>query len=64
MTPGSSREHPIVRPTARVLLLDPSDRTMLFTANTPDEETASRSGSLLAEVWNPERRTKRPPLAN
>lgn len=39
MTPGSSRENPIVRPTARVLLLDQSDRTLLFTAMTPDVET-------------------------
>lgn len=39
MTPGSSREHPIIRPTARILLLDESDRTLLFTAMTPDEET-------------------------
>ncbi len=39
MTPGSSREHPIVRPSARLLLLDPSDRALLFNANTLDEET-------------------------
>jgi 8-oxo-dGTP pyrophosphatase MutT (NUDIX family) len=39
VTPGSSREQPIVRPTARVLLLDGAGRTMLFTANTPDEDT-------------------------
>ncbi len=36
MTPGSSREHPIIRPTARVLLLDADDRVLLFTVNTPD----------------------------
>jgi 8-oxo-dGTP pyrophosphatase MutT (NUDIX family) len=39
MTPGSSRDNPIVRPTARVLLLDASDRALLFTANTPDLDT-------------------------
>ena len=37
MTLGQSRERPIVRPTARVLLLDETDRALLFTANTPDE---------------------------
>lgn len=39
MTPGSSREHPIVRPTARVLLLDPSDRALMFTVEEPDIDT-------------------------
>lgn len=39
MTAGESRENAILRPTARVLLLDESDRTLLFTAMTPDEET-------------------------
>ncbi|MBA4181949.1 MAG: hypothetical protein C0506_15265 [Anaerolinea sp.] len=39
MTPGSSREYPIVRPTARVLLLDAAGRTMLFTVKQPDELT-------------------------
>ncbi|MGE3073505.1 MAG: NUDIX hydrolase [Dehalococcoidia bacterium] len=39
MNPGSSRDNPIVRPTARVLLIDPLDRTLLFTAKEPDEET-------------------------
>lgn len=38
--PGpSSREHPIPRPTSRVLLLDGAGRTLLFTANEPDEES-------------------------
>ena len=37
--PGSARDNPIIRPTARVLLLDPDDRTLLFTATTPDEDT-------------------------
>lgn len=36
--PGS-REDPIVRPTARVLLLDGADRALLFTAKTPDVDT-------------------------
>ena len=39
VTPGSSRDNPIIRPTSRVLLLDGSDRTLLFTAMTQDEET-------------------------
>lgn len=39
MKPGESRECAIIRPTARVLLLDEFDRTLLFTAMTPDEET-------------------------
>ncbi len=39
MTPGSSRDDPILRPTARVLLLDESNRTLLFTVTQPDEET-------------------------
>jgi 8-oxo-dGTP pyrophosphatase MutT (NUDIX family) len=39
MTPGSSPESPIVRPTARVLLLDGQDRALLFTAKTPDIDT-------------------------
>jgi len=39
MTPGSSRDNPIIRPTARVLLLDADDRALLFTANTPDIDT-------------------------
>lgn len=39
MTPGSSRQNPIVRPTARVLLLDPQNRTLLFTAKEPDIDT-------------------------
>ncbi len=39
MNPGSSRENPIVRPTARVLLLDPIGRTLLFTAKDPDIDT-------------------------
>lgn len=39
MTPGSSRDNPFVRPTARVLLLDDSDRTLLFTAAKPDDDT-------------------------
>ena len=36
--PGSSREHPIVRPTARVLLLDAADRTLLFRVAQPDSD--------------------------
>ena len=39
MEPGSSGQNPIVRPTARVLLLDASGRTLLFTAKQPDEDT-------------------------
>lgn len=39
MPASGSRENPIVRPTARILLLDESDRTLLFTAITPDEAT-------------------------
>jgi 8-oxo-dGTP pyrophosphatase MutT (NUDIX family) len=39
MTPGDSRESAIVRPTARVLLLDSMNRTLLFTVHRPDEET-------------------------
>ncbi|MCC6266180.1 MAG: NUDIX domain-containing protein [Dehalococcoidia bacterium] len=39
MTPGSSRENPVVRPTARVLLLDERDRTLLFTVDEPDIDT-------------------------
>ncbi len=35
----SSREHPIDRPTARVLLLGPDDRTLLFTVSELDEVT-------------------------
>ena len=34
--PGASRENPIVRPTARVLLLDRDDRTLLFTTTGVD----------------------------
>lgn len=30
-------ERPVLRPTARVLLLDPSDRVLLFLARDPDE---------------------------
>lgn len=37
--PGSSPENPIIRPTARVLLLDRDDRALLFTAVTPDIDT-------------------------
>jgi 8-oxo-dGTP pyrophosphatase MutT (NUDIX family) len=36
LTAGTSSEDPIVRPTARVLLLDADDRVLLFTVNTPD----------------------------
>jgi 8-oxo-dGTP pyrophosphatase MutT (NUDIX family) len=32
-------ETTIDRPTARVLLIDPADRTLLFTANEPDDES-------------------------
>ena len=39
MAEPSSRETPIPRPTARVLLLDAAGRTLLFTAYEPDEET-------------------------
>ncbi len=39
MIPGSSRDNPIVRPTARVLLLDSANRTLLFTVADPDIET-------------------------
>ena len=39
MESGSSGQNPIVRPTARVLLLDASGRTLLFTAKQPDEDT-------------------------
>ncbi len=35
----SSRKQPIDRPTARVLLLDTTGRTLLFTAGEPDEDT-------------------------
>lgn len=37
--PGSSRDNPIVRPTARVLLLDQADRALMFTPATVDEAT-------------------------
>ena len=36
---GSSRENPVVRPAARILLLDPDGRTLLFTAETPDTDS-------------------------
>ena len=42
MRPGESAENPIVRPTARVLLLDDRDRTLLFTVEEPDQETGKR----------------------
>jgi 8-oxo-dGTP pyrophosphatase MutT (NUDIX family) len=35
----SSREHPIVRPTSRIVLVDPLDRVLLFTTGATDEET-------------------------
>lgn len=38
----SSREHPIDRPTSRVLLLDGAGKTLLFTVEEPDEETGRR----------------------
>ncbi len=37
--PGSSPGNPIIRPTSRVLLLDGSDRTFLFTVTMPDSDT-------------------------
>lgn len=40
--PGNSREDPVDRPTARVLLLDERGRTLLFTVEEPDEETGKR----------------------
>lgn len=40
--PGHSREDPVDRPTARVLLLDERGRTLLFTVEEPDEETGKR----------------------
>jgi 8-oxo-dGTP pyrophosphatase MutT (NUDIX family) len=39
LTAGASREDPIVRPTARVLLIDAAERVLLFTANTPDTDS-------------------------
>lgn len=39
MPPGDSREEPLARPTARVLLLDESGRALLFTTPQPDEDT-------------------------
>jgi len=38
----SSREQPTDRPTSRVLLLDATGRTLLFTVEEPDEETGRR----------------------
>lgn len=38
----SSKEDPILRPTARVLLLDDLDRTLLFTVTWRDAETGKR----------------------
>lgn len=35
----SSRENPIPRPTARVILIDPADRVLLFLAGQPDDDT-------------------------
>ena len=40
--PGHSRDDPIDRPTARVLLLDERGRALLFTVEEPDEETGKR----------------------
>ena len=40
--PGHSREDPVDRPTARVLLLDERGRTLLFTVEEPDEESGKR----------------------
>lgn len=37
--PGESRDKPIDRPSARVILLDAHDRILLFTVGEPDEET-------------------------
>ena len=45
MTPGASREDPLIRPPARILLLDESDRTLLFTAMTPMKKQAFPSTS-------------------
>ena len=39
MIAGASRADPIIRPTARVLLLDASGRVLLFTVREPDQET-------------------------
>jgi 8-oxo-dGTP pyrophosphatase MutT (NUDIX family) len=36
---GPSRDNPISRPTARVLLLDAAGRALLFTVSEPDEDT-------------------------
>jgi 8-oxo-dGTP pyrophosphatase MutT (NUDIX family) len=36
----SSREHPIDRPTARIILIGPDDRTLLFTVNELDQDEA------------------------
>lgn len=35
----SSRESPILRPTARIILIDPADRVLLFRPGQPDDET-------------------------
>ena len=40
--PGESEDNPLLRPTARVLLLDEQDRTLLFTVEEPDQETGKR----------------------
>jgi len=40
--PGSSRDDAIIRPTARVILLDPEGRTFLFTARIWDNESGKR----------------------
>lgn len=40
--PGNSREDPFVRPTSRVILLDPLGRALLFTVEEPDQDTGKR----------------------
>src|SRR5690242_18119515 len=42
MSAGGSRNDPLDRPTARVILLDPGGRTLLFTTEEPDGETGKR----------------------
>lgn len=39
---GESRDDPFVRPTSRVILLDPAGRTLLFTVEDPDQDTGKR----------------------
>lgn len=39
---GESPDDPFVRPTSRVILLDPQGRTLMFTVEEPDQDTGKR----------------------